>query len=185
VAAELLGREIADAEILPSLILPEPVPRSDRWLLCPFSSSLNKDYPAEKWATALQILARERGDSPLHLAAGPNQQEQLAAFTQILRSAGIQNLVIDPKKPLSDFLKSIAAARLVLTVDTAAAHMACALGSPAVIASAGHHPGVYAPYSPNGLQHWIMPPPHLKKGEWRESTTPEILAQAVRQILPR
>jgi ADP-heptose:LPS heptosyltransferase len=145
VASELLGREISDAEILPSLILPEPVPRSDRWLLCPFSSSLNKDYPAEKWATALQILAPERGDSPLHLAAGPNQQEQLAAFTQILRAAGIQNLVIDPQKALSDFLKSIAAARLVLTVDTAAAHMACALGSPAIIASAGHHPETTPP----------------------------------------
>ena len=59
------------------------------------------------------------------------------------------------------------------------------VGLPAVIASAGHHPGVYAPYSPNGLQHWIMPPSQLKKGEWREATTPEILAQAVRQILPR
>jgi ADP-heptose:LPS heptosyltransferase len=183
VVSELLGRKIPDAEILPSLILPEPVQRSDRWLLCPFSSSLNKDYPAEKWAAALQILALERGDSPLHLAAGPSQQEQLAAFAQILREAGIQNLVIDPPKPLSDFLKSIAAARLVLTVDTAAAHMACALGSPAVIASAGHHPGIYAPYSPNGLQHWIMPPPKLRKGEWREHTTPEILANAVRQIL--
>ena len=185
VAEEFLGRKISDAEILPSLILPNPIPRSDRWLLCPFSSSLNKDYPAEKWAAALQILAPERGTSPLHLAAGPNQQEQLAAFAQILRNAGIQNLVLDPPTPLAEFLKSIAAARLVLTVDTAAAHMACALGSPAVIASAGHHPGVYAPYSPNGLQHWIMPPPKLRKGEWRENLTPENLASTIREILAR
>ena len=185
VAEEFLGRKISDAEILPSLILPNPIPRSDRWLLCPFSSSLNKDYPAEKWAAALQILAPERGTSPLHLAAGPNQQEQLAAFAQILRNAGIQNLVVDPPTPLAEFLKSIAAARLVLTVDTAAAHMACALGSPAVIASAGHHPGVYAPYSPNGLQHWIMPPPKLRKGEWRENLTPENLASTIREILAR
>ncbi len=185
VAEEFLGRKITDAEILPSLILPNPIPRSDRWLLCPFSSSLNKDYPAEKWAAALQILAPERGTSPLHLAAGPNQQEQLAAFAQILRNAGIQNLVLDPPTPLAEFLKSIAAARLVLTVDTAAAHMACALGSPAVIASAGHHPGVYAPYSPNGLQHWIMPPPKLRKGEWRENLTPENLAITIREILAR
>ena len=185
VAEEFLGRKISDAEILPSLILPNPIPRSDRWLLCPFSSSLNKDYPAEKWAAALQILAPERGTSPLHLAAGPNQQEQLAAFAQILRNAGIQNLVLDPPTPLAEFLNSIAAARLVLTVDTAAAHMACALGSPAVIASAGHHPGVYAPYSPNGLQHWIMPPPKLRKGEWRENLTPENLARTIREILAR
>ncbi len=183
VAENLLGRKISDAEILPSLVLTNPIPRSDRWLLCPFSSSPNKDYPAEKWAAALQILAPDRGDSPLHLAAGPNQQEQLTAFAQILRNAGVQNLVVDPPTPLAEFLKSIAAARLVLTVDTAAAHMACALGSPAAIASAGHHPGVYAPYSPNGLQHWIMPPPNLRKGEWREILTPGKLANTIRQIL--
>jgi len=185
VAEEFLGRQVSDAEILPSLILADPIPRSDRWLLCPFSSSLNKDYPAEKWAAALQILSPERGTSPLHLAAGPNQQEQLAAFAQILRNAGIQNLVLDPPTPLAEFLKSIAAARLVLTVDTAAAHMACALRSPAVIVSAGHHPGVYAPYSPNGLQHWIMPPPDLRKGEWRENLTPQNLASTIREILAR
>ncbi len=183
VAEEFLGREISDTEILPSLILPEPVLRSDRWLLCPFSSSLSKDYPPEKWAAALQILAPDRGDSPLHLAAGPNQQEQLAAFAQILRNAGIPNSHVDHPKPLPEFLKSLAGARLVLTVDTAAAHMACALGSPAVIASAGHHPGVYAPYSPNSLQYWIMPPPNLRKGEWRENLTPEKLADSIRQIL--
>jgi ADP-heptose:LPS heptosyltransferase len=185
VAVEFLGRKISDAEILPSLNPPSPIPRSDRWLLCPFSSSITKDYPAEKWAAAIQILTPERGNSPLHLAAGPTQQEQLAAFAQILRNAGIQNLVVDPATPLADFLKSIAAARIVLTVDTAAAHMACAVGSPAVIASAGHHPGVYAPYSPNGLQHWIMPPPLLRKGEWRKNLTPDNLASAICEILTR
>ena len=185
VASELLGREISDAEILPSIVLPNPIACSDRWLLCPFSSTLSKDYPAEKWAAAIQILAAARGNAPLHLAAGPNQQEQLATFAQILRSAGIQNLLVDPPMPLPEFLKSIAAARLVLTVDTAAAHMACALGSPAVIASAGHHPGVYAPYSTNALQRWIMPPPNLRKGEWRENLTPENLAITIREILAR
>ena len=47
VAVEFLGRKISDAEILPSLNPPSPIPRSDRWLLCPFSSSITKDYPAE------------------------------------------------------------------------------------------------------------------------------------------
>ena len=51
--------------------------------------------------------------------------------------------------------------------------------------SAGHHPGVYAPHSPNGLQHWIMPPPKLRKGEWRENLTPENLARTIREILAR
>ncbi|NDG71611.1 MAG: hypothetical protein EBY32_09985, partial [Proteobacteria bacterium] len=85
--------------------------------------------------------------------------------------------------PLPDFLQSIAEARLVLTVDTAAAHLACALDTPAVIVSAGQHPGVYAPYSKNGRQKWLLPPNDLLKGEWRQHLNPEKVADCVREVL--
>jgi ADP-heptose:LPS heptosyltransferase len=94
----------------------------------------------------------------------------------------LSNITIDPPVPLPDFLQSIAEARLVLTVDTAAAHMACALDTPAVIISAGQHPGVYAPYSKNGHQHWIIPPPGLPRNEWRQHFTPEMVADCVRSV---
>jgi ADP-heptose:LPS heptosyltransferase len=93
----------------------------------------------------------------------------------------LNSITIDPPVSLPDFLQSIAEARLVLTVDTAAAHMACALDTPAVIISAGQHPGVYAPYSKNGQQHWIIPPPGLHKNEWRQEITLATIAEAVRR----
>ena len=102
-----------------------------------------------------------------------------------LRAAGIENLHIDPPLPLGDFLPQIAAARILLTVDTAAAHMACALGTPAVIVSAGKQPGVYFPYSPNGLQTWLLPPPNLRKGEWRTAISPHSIADSIRDTLAR
>jgi ADP-heptose:LPS heptosyltransferase len=181
VASELLGREISNAEILPRLVLPHPVERAGHWMLCPFSSTPAKDYPAAQWAEVLKLVP----EIPLHLAAGPSQSDGLQNFAAELRAAGIPNLHIDPPLPLGEFLEKVAAARLLLTVDTAAAHMACALGSPAVIASAGHHPGVYAPYSPNGLQTWILPPPNLRKGEWKKSITSSEIAAAVRDTLAR
>ena len=182
VAEEVLQRKVSEQEILPTLTPPRAVSAKNSWLLCPFSSTKSKDYPAESWAEALKLLKPERADAPLHLAAGPSQAERLHEFARTLQEAGLNNLTIDPPVPLPDFLQSIAEARLILTVDTAAAHMACALDTPAVIVSAGQHPGVYAPYSKNGHQHWIIPPLGLPKNEWRQQISTETIAKAVRQI---
>jgi len=182
VAEEVLQRKVSDQEILPTLTPPRPVSAKNHWLLCPFSSTKSKDYPAEAWAEALKLLTPERADAPLHLAAGPSQAERLHEFARTLQAAGLSNITIDPPVPLPDFLQSIAEARLVLTVDTAAAHMTCALDSPAVIVSAGQHPGVYAPYSKTGRQKWLLPPPGLSRNEWRQQITPEMVTDCVRSV---
>ena len=181
VAEEVLQREVSDEEILPTLTPPRKVSAKKHWLLCPFSSTKSKDYPAQAWAEALKLL--HRADAPLHLAAGPSQAERLHEFARTLEAAGLPNLTIDPPVPLPDFLQSIAEARLVLTVDTAAAHMACALDTPAVIVSAGQHPGVYAPYSKNNRQKWLLPAPGLSKNEWRQHLDPEKVTDCVREVL--
>jgi ADP-heptose:LPS heptosyltransferase len=183
VASELLQREVSANEILPTLRPPREVAPKNRWLLCPFSSTNSKDYPAESWAEALKHLTPERGGAALHLAAGPTQFDRLQNFARTLEAAGLKNIAIDPPVPLPDFLQSTAEARLVLTVDTAAAHMTCALGTPALILSAGQHPGVYAPYSKNCRQTWLIPPTGLPKGEWRKYFTPEKIADSARRIL--
>lgn len=183
VAKELLNREVTTDEILPTLTPPHKIHTSNRWLLCPFSSTKSKDYPAESWAEALKLLGAAHPGAAIHLAAGPAQAERLKEFARILEAAGLKNITIDPPVPLPDFLQSIAEARLVLTVDTAAAHMACALGTPAAIVSADHHPGVYAPYSKNGLQVWLTPPPNLPKNAWRAHLTPEKVAASASRIL--
>ena len=176
VISALLGRDIAPQEVLPTLTPLRPARSQNCWRLCPFSSTKSKDYPVESWAAALHLLHSRRSTTPLHLAAGPNQQDRLHAFANSLRASGIDNVHLDPPAPLSEFLQAVAESRLLLTVDTAAAHFACALGTPAVIVSAGQHPGVYSPYSPNGRQTWLLPSPSLPKGEWRKAITPEKIA---------
>ena len=183
VAEEILQRKVSDEEILPTLTPPREVSAKNHWLLCPFSSTKSKDYPAEAWAEALKLLDHERAEAPLHLAAGSTQADRLQDFARTLQSAGITNIHLAPPVPLPDFLQSIAESRLVLTVDTAAAHMACALDTPAVIVSAGQHPGVYAPYSKNGCQKWLLPPPGLSKNEWRRHLTSEYISDSVRSVL--
>lgn len=179
VLEELLGESVSPQEVLPTLRTPrENV--ADFWLLAPFSSTPSKDYPAESWARALLEI---RPSVPIRLAASPGQQESLKKFARELSEAGIEKIEFVPPTTLPEFVKTLAAAALVLTVDTAAAHMACATGTPAVIVSAGQHPGVYAPYSPNGRQIWLLPSADLPKGSWRQEITAQKIALAVRKVL--
>jgi len=180
VASELLGRNIASTEILP--VLRTASGQSDRWLLCPFSSTRSKDYPAESWASVFKMLEPLRGSDPLHVAAGPSQAERLAEFAGTLRSCGVSNIMVDPPAGLAGFLDQLAASKVVFTVDTAAAHMACATRTPAIIASAGQHPGVYAPYSPDGRQVWVLPPPSMPQKQWRDAVSPALLAEKTREL---
>ncbi|MEI8292547.1 MAG: glycosyltransferase family 9 protein [bacterium] len=183
VAEKVLNRRVANEEILPVLIPSRSIWPQNYWLLCPFSSTRSKDYSANDWAEALKILAHERSGAPLYLAAGPNQYERLQEFANPLKNSGLEQLKICPPMSLPDFLQLTAEARLVLTVDTSAAHMACALGTPAVIASAGQHPGVYAPYSTNGRQIWLLPPTGSSKVDWRQQITPRAIADSARRVL--
>ena len=183
VTCELLQRQISASEIFPTLLPPRKVNVQNRWLLCPFSSSIFRDYPAESWAEALILLLRHYPDAAIHLAAGPSQADRLQDFARTLETADLKNITIDPPLLLPDFIQTIAEARLVLTVDTGTAHMACALGSPAVIVCSGNQTGVWVPYSKNGLQKWLTPPDNLPKGEWRKYFTPEKIAASARHVL--
>lgn len=183
VTSKLLNRDLSPEECLPRLTPPHPVILNNRWLLCPFSSSRSKDYPAESWTEVLKILDSDRAGAPLQLAAAPDQSDRLHDFARILKANGLRNFQIDPPVPLPAFIQSIAEARLVLTVDTSAAHMACAIGTPAVIISAGQHPGVYAPYSRNGVQKWLVPPEGISGKEWRTHFSPGSIVEAIREIL--
>ena len=53
---------------------------------------------------------------------------------------------------------------------------------PAVIVSAGQHPGVYAPYSKNGAQHWILPPVGHPPKEWRSAIPPQLVAKRIAEV---
>jgi len=179
VIEELLGQRISYAEALPTLTPPRPLSSQRNWLLAPFSSSKSKDYPASMWAEALQSTTHLRADAPLHLAAAPHQTKRLSDFAASLAAAGIKNATILAPQPLDEHVQTIAEASLVLTVDTAAAHMACATGTRAVIVSAGQHPGVYAPYSTNGLQHWLLPDTSRSSKDWHSAIPPQRIASSI------
>jgi hypothetical protein len=180
VVSEVAGRAIPGADIMPRLRCARG-PGGDHWLCCPFSSRPSKDVPAALWAAALGACEDLWPVGGLRLSGALDQAERLAVFADELRAAGLSLPVrVAPAVALEEFPAAVAGAALVLTVDTAAAHLACAVGAPAVIAASRKNEGVYAPYSPDGRQVWVM------TGEgrsWRGALKPEDLARAVRRAL--
>ncbi len=183
VAAELLGRDVADAEVMPRFAS-ATWQGGDFWLLCPFSSSWTKDYDTGNWAAALREVADLIPAGGIRLAGGPAQSSQLAEFGAALRAAGIGcQVAVEAPAPLEAFPDLAAKAAAVLTVDTAAAHVACALGAPAVVVACGMHAGCYGPYSPNGRQVWIVGDwAGLGHRRWQESVKPGDVAAAIRRV---
>lgn len=184
VTEELLGRAVADVEVMPRFATAS-WQGGDYWLLCPFSSSWSKDYDAVRWGAALKEVAELIPAGGIRLAGGPGQSAALEDFARILREVGVA-CTVNVEKPaaLEIFPDLVSRAALVLTVDTAAAHVACALKAPAVVIACGMHAGSYGPYSTNGRQQWIMGDwTRLGHRHWQESIAKEKVADAIRRAV--
>lgn len=183
VAEASLRREVSWDEIAPR-IGSARTRDGGYWLLCPCSSRAIKDYDAKRW---LEVFSRVPDKLPrvILVAGGPDQDARLDEFVALLRSGSFPLRVERaPSLPLRDFPDEVASADLVLTVDTAAAHFACAVDVPAVIVDSGNNPGVYGPYGRRGRQIW-MTADRRKFGRlrWQETLPPVMVADAVRQAL--
>lgn len=183
VVSRALGREVGAEEILPRIESARWV-GSQGWLVCPFSSRTMKDYSAELWLESF-LSVSDVLPSRIGLAGGPDQIERLRSFASVLGTA-IPKCAVEvlPCKPLNHFPDLVAEADLVLTVDTAAAHFACAIDVPAVIVDSGNNPGVYGPYGRPERQVWLTGD-RKKFGRlrWRETVPPSLVAAAIRRAL--
>lgn len=149
-----LGRDVLDEEILPQLASVKPT-RGDTLLMAPFSSSVLKDYPDERLVEAL-TLAKPSLPSSVKLAGSVEQRGRLERLrTAIKRQCGVDAMLI-PGDSLNGFLAAVASARAVLTVDTAAAHIATALDKPTVILHNGTRYGEFGPWQRSKRQRWLV-----------------------------
>ena len=184
VVSAALGREVQIAEIMPSLES-STWRGGGGWLLCPFSSRAAKDYAAANWVSVLREAVRAHSPRFIRVAGGPDQSARLDEFVALLLAAGIGCPVeVEPTGPLEDFADKVAVADLVLTVDTAAAHFACACRAPAVIVACGLHHGTYGPYSPDGRQVWLAGDWAARgRDGWQETVPPAEVAAAISRAL--
>ncbi|MBI4621984.1 MAG: hypothetical protein HY736_02045 [Verrucomicrobia bacterium] len=161
----LLGQPVAPQEILPCLRQPAPGSGSLPIVVSPLGHDRIRDVPAAHLWPAL--LARsELADAPIILAGSTAQHAQLASFAAAAPAALRARCTIAAGMPLDDWISLIGGARLVLSADSASAHIATALDRPLVAWLGGGHPGVLAPWARSAKQRWLQHPQPCYGCDW-------------------
>jgi ADP-heptose:LPS heptosyltransferase len=153
--AETIERAVTVEEILPSFVrLPEHSANCRNIAVAPFSSAAIKDFPEKLLCEALHEV-RMHTKAPVELHGDASQRERLLRLMERLRLAGIENVECAALVGAQEFIQALAGARLVLTVDSAAAHIATALDRPCVILMGGGHYGQFGPWRRSARQVWL------------------------------
>lgn len=188
--AVVLGRAVGQDEVLP-VMGPEGPAATGAVILSPLGSNPLRDLPLDYLAAVLAVL-RDAG-RPALLAGSASQSPRLADLVASLRARGFDQVRQCSDLALADFIRALAAAPLVVTTESAAAHLATALDRPTVVILGGGHYGQFGPWWRSDRQIWltkkmdcfgcnwrcIYPEPYCVTGLPLESLT-----EAVRRRLP-
>jgi ADP-heptose:LPS heptosyltransferase len=184
VVAEILERSIGPEEVIPRLHSAAEPTQAGVWICAPITEA-SKVYPLPLWRDIFTELKPELSGKAVLLVGSKDQCGALGELESLLRSAGIENAKIHLPEDLVELLDLIAAAELVMTVDTAAAHFAAGLDRPCVILFSGLHQGMFAPWQRSTRQRWLLPdPPKEKtKSKWHAGIQPARVAATVRELV--
>src|SRR5581483_149 len=141
--------------------------RAGRAVLAPYSSAPIKDWLDEGWcAVGAELLAR---GLHLELWVGPNQTDRALALARKLAGGAEEaaRRVAVRSGSIDALVDAIAAASVVLSADTFAAHLATALDVPMVCVLGGGQYGDFAPWQRSSRQHWITHPLPCFNCDWR------------------
>jgi len=167
--SQALGREVAIAEVWPELRRVGETPVKDPyWICAPFANGGGKDFPVERWAELFSALHAGGKSAKLLITGSLDQAERLASFRRSLPPEVASKTEIVHPATLQDFIDLLAGARLVLTVDTAAAHAATALDCRTLVLFSGQHHGTYGPWVRSPRQRWMHAPGEDKDRPWHE-----------------
>ena len=121
-------------------------------LLFPGASARQKQWPARHFARLAQALHARYGSRYRLLLAGSAADEALAR--RIVRAAGPGVPLINRcgQTDLPALAALVAGARLLISNDTAAAHLAAQAGTPCLVLLMGENYGKFFPYPPHLLQ---------------------------------
>ena len=184
VVAEILERPVKPEEVLPRLRSTWESTQGGIWICAPITES-SKIYPLPLWRDVFAELRPELSGKAVLLVGSNDQRTALEELDTLLRTAGIENAKVHLPEDLVELLNLIAAAELVLTVDTAAAHFAAGLDRPCVVLFSGLHQGMFAPWQRSTRQRWLLPrPPEGKtKFKWHAGIPPARVASTVRELI--
>lgn len=125
-----------------------------RVVVAPFTSAVIKDWPDSAWAEVVAAFASRVEEWEIWV--GIEQIDRAENLVRLLTRAAGGRLQISVRSgSLGQLTDAIASARLVLTVDTMAAHLAVALDACMVGILGGGQYGDFAPWSRSWRQRWV------------------------------
>ncbi|MBT2594863.1 glycosyltransferase family 9 protein [Arthrobacter sp. ISL-72] len=134
-------------------------------------------WPAERFAAVASRLAQ--AGHHVVFTGGSGEKERAA---DVCARAGLPDTaVLAGKLSLAEFAATIAAARLVVSADTGAAHLASAYGTPSVVLFGPAPPEIWGP--PPG-PHLVLTKAELRLGDtFAAQPDPALLAVDVKDVL--
>lgn len=184
VLSQALKREVALSEIMPRLRTETATRDGDYWLISPLSAIATKNYPFENWCAVFRQCRNLVGDSEIRLTGSEDQRDSLEEIAGLLRAEGFTRVKVELRPTLQGFVELINEARWVLTIDTAAAHIACALDKRCLILFSGMLRGMFAPWQRSNRQVWLdpLPPPAGVRQKWFRGMPSERVSAAIRAL---
>lgn len=191
VAEQVTGRPADWDAIQPRLQSVHPT-NGPAWVFCPFANDRLRDYPVNQWIAAWREAALPR--APVHVLGTRDRATELGALADGLRrEAGFPDVEVACELTTMGFMARLAAARGVIAVESAAAHVATALDKPAVIILGGGHFGWLSPWGDQVRQRWLTRQMPCFECHWDcefdtvrcivEQTAGSV-ARAMREVLP-
>jgi len=134
-------------------------------------------WPAERFADVAASL--DKAGHHVVFTGGASEKDRAA---EVCRLAGLpEEAVLASRLGLGEFAATIAAARLVVSADTGAAHLASAYGTPSVVLFGPAPPEIWGP--PPG-PHIVLTKAELRLGEtFADQPDPALLAVSVQDVL--
>jgi ADP-heptose:LPS heptosyltransferase len=152
--ARVLDRPVAAAEMIPRFERVGAKVKRSGIVVTPFGTAAIRDFPEPLLLAAVQAI-RAHGLAPITLLGNGPQQPRLRRLAETLRAGGITNVECAAPAGVVAFAEAVAGAELVLTVETATAHLAAAFDRPAVILIGGGHYGEFGPWHRSAHQVWV------------------------------
>jgi len=140
------GAAIATADLVP--VLRNEESSGEFVLICPFGSSTLRDYPDTSWIEVVREL-RTMGRPVLFNAGAADH----ARIHSLAAQCDVADVAVTTD--FAEFFALICRAMIVVTVETAAAHLATALDKSAVVLIGGGHFGRCGPWTRSARQIWL------------------------------
>jgi len=168
----------ADAADVGISVPAEPAAAADAVVLHVGAFYGARRWPAERFAEVARALAT-RGERVV-LTGGAEDHERARAVAAL---AGLpDSAVLAGRLDLTGFAALIAAARLVVTADTGAAHLASAYRRPSVVIFGPAPPEEWGP--PEDGPHTVLTHAELRRGDaFADEPDPALLAVSVTEVL--